>query len=91
MGQDPGQQGTQWGPSSGTHSAAMPMQPGQAGTYLGLKAASAQKWESHLLAKVPWGCRTEASASLPQTTSQNAEASQQLFLLMRGPALSKGS
>lgn len=75
MRQGPSQQGTQWGPSSDTRSAAMPMQPGQAGAYLGLKAASAQKWESHLMAKVHWGSCTEASSSLPQTMSCQAEAS----------------
>lgn len=47
MGQDPGQQGTQWVTLPGTRLAAMPLQPSWAGSHLSLKASPKSKQREH--------------------------------------------
>lgn len=55
IGQDPGQQGTQWVTLPGTHSAAMPPQPSWSGSHLSLKAAPKSKGGNTLLGKAVQG------------------------------------
>lgn len=69
MGQDPGQQGTQWVPLLGTRSAAMLPQPSWAGCHLSLKVAPKSKRGNTFLGEAVQG---GAAQGHPLSSSKNA-------------------